>query len=737
MQKEEAKKRILKLREQINRYRYAYHVLNKSLVSDAVLDSLKKELFDLEQQFPDLVTADSPTQRVGGKPLKEFKKVRHETPMLSFNDAFSEKDIREWLARLENYLGIRLSEAEPLPRGEALGGAASLVPAKAGLPRRERRAASAAGAEERPVLREAAAELFYGELKIDGLAIELVYENGILVQGSTRGDGQVGEDVTQNLKTIEAIPLKLEIPNSKFQIPKRLVVRGEVFLSKKEFEAINREQKKKGLKPYANPRNVAAGSVRQLNPAITAARKLDSFQYDIVTDLGQKTHAEEHLLLKHLGFKTNPHNKPLRNLNEILEFRDYWEKHRDKLDYEIDGVVIILNDNRLFEKAGVVGKAPRAAIAYKFSPKEATTVVEDIKVQVGRTGVLTPVAVMRPVEVGGVTITHATLHNADEIERLGLKIGDTVVVSRAGDVIPQVTKVLKNLRTGKEKAFHMPKRCPVDGSPVVRDAAGAGGRGVAYRCANKNCGARSRRAIYHFVSRPAFDIRGLGRKIIDRFLDEGLISDAADIFNLKAGDIAALPRFGEKSAENIVREVEAKKTVSLPRFLYALGILHVGEETAGVLAGEVSAASSGKYQVSRPKDLLRRLQSFSLEELQEIPDIGPKVAESIYNWFREARNVRFLEKLDEVGVRIEPLRLSRKKGKLTGMTFVLTGGLESMSREEAKEKIRALGGGVSDSVSKKTSYVVVGSEPGSKYEKAKRLGVKIIDEKEFLKIIKE
>lgn len=701
MTREEARRRILKLRQEINRYRYAYHVLNQSLVADEVLDSLKKELFDLEQQFPELITPDSPTQRVAGKPLKAFKKVRHETPMLSFNDAFSAEDMRAWLERLENYLGRKIGTKDKEQGGHPL---------------------------------------FYGELKIDGLAIELVYQDGILVEGSTRGDGLVGEDVTQNLRTIEAIPLRLlapeEIEKNLRQLglnpadynlkPSRLVVRGEVFLTKKEFEAINREQKKKGLKLYANPRNIAAGSVRQLDPAITAARKLDSFQYDIVTSLGQKTHEEEHLLLRAMGFKTNPHNRGLRGLEEVFEFRNYWQKQRSRLEYEIDGVVIILNDNRLFEAAGVVGKAPRAAIAYKFSPKQATTVVEEIKVQVGRTGVLTPVAVMRPVAVGGVTITHATLHNADEIGRLGLKIGDTVVVSRAGDVIPQITKVLKELRTGGEREFHMPKRCPVDGSPVVRE-------GVAYRCSNKDCGARSHRELYHFVSRPAFDIRGLGKKIIDRFLAEGLISDAADIFTLRAGDIAALPRFGEKSATNIVQEIEEKKKISLPRFIYALGILHVGEETARLLA---SRAASDGQAVTRPAEVLEVFRKLSLADLQQIPDIGPKVAESIYRWFRERRNIRLLERLDKAGVRLTSPKSEVKSQKLAGLTFVLTGGLESMSREEAKDKIRELGGNISESVSRKTSYLVVGSEPGSKYERAKKLGVRMIDEREFLKIIR-
>ncbi len=666
-----AKERIEKLKKLINRYRHSRLVLNKEEISPEAEDALKKELFDLEQRFPEFVTPDSPTQRVGGAPLKAFKKVRHEERMLSFNDAFSREDVEEWLGRVENYLG-------------------------------------------RKIKRE-----FYSELKIDGLAIELVYKEGILVQGSTRGDGLIGEDVTQNLKTIEAIPLNLYHHEPKIKIPKHLVVRGEVFLTKKEFERINREQRKKGERTYANPRNIAAGSVRQLDPKITAARKLDSFQYAIVTNMGQRTHEEEHELLHQLGFRTNPNNKRLNSLEEVFEFRDYWEKHRDKLSYEIDGTVLILNDNKTFEAAGVVGKAPRAAIAYKFSPKEATTVVKGIKVQVGRTGALTPVAVMEPVGVGGITITHSTLHNYDEIQRLGLKVGDTVVVSRAGDVIPQITKVLKELRTGKEKEFHMPKNCPVDGSPVVKD-------GAIYRCSNPKCGARHRESLYHFVGRSAFDIRGLGAKIIDRFLDEGLITDAADIFTLEEGDIAVLERFGEKSAENIVKEVEEKRTVTLPRFIYALGILHVGEETALLLSRRFPASSVG--------ELIHKYKNLGIDDLMQIRDVGPAVAESIYKWFRETRNIKLLEKLEKVGVRFE--KEKRVSAKLAGKSFILTGSLESMSRDEAKEKIRALGGDVSESVSKKTDYVVAGGEPGSKYEKARKLGVKILTEKQFLEMLK-
>ena len=682
MTKEEAKKRIEKLREAIDRYRYAYHVENKSLISDEALDSLKKELFDLEQKYPDLITLDSPTQRVAGKPLPEFEKVRHETPMTSLNDAFSEEDVKDWLTRLENFFGRKVKQE------------------------------------------------FYCELKIDGLAIELIYKNGVLIQGSTRGDGLIGENVTNNLKTVEAIPLKSQISNLKSSVQggsasggqiSRLTVRGEVFLTKKEFERINKELAKAGEKVYANPRNLAAGTIRQLDPKITAARKMDSFQYAIVSDMGQIKHSEEHEILHKLGFKTNPNNKIAKSLEEVIEFRNYWESHRDKLPYEIDGIVVILNDNKDFRTAGIIGKAPRAAIAYKFAAKEAATIIKDIKVQVGRTGALTPVAELNPVQVGGITISHATLHNFDEIKRLGLKIGDTVIVSRAGDVIPKITEVLKEMRTGKEKEFHMPRVCPVDDSKVVQD-------GVILRCSNKACGARLRESLYHFVSRAAFNIEGLGPKIIDRFLDEGLIADAADIFTLEKGDIEILERFGEKSAENLVTEIGEKKKITLPRFIFSLGILHVGEETANLLAQTISNLKS---QISNPIDSVKTFENLSLERLQQIRDIGPKVAQSIYDWFRDKRNEKFLEKLDKVGVQILASHISHLASKLKGLSFVLTGTLESMSREEAKEKIRALGGDVSESVSKKTSYVVFGKEPGSKLEKAKKLGVKALNESEF------
>lgn len=676
----EAKKRVAKLREEIERARYAYHVEDRDLRSPEVLDSLKKELFDLEAKYPNLITPDSPTQRVGGKPLAKFRKVTHfggeKLRMNSLNDAFSEEDVRAWVSRLEDYLG------RPYRGG------------------------------------------FYCDLKMDGLAVELLYRDGVLTEGATRGDGLMGEDITANLKTIEAIPLRLH-----GNYPKELVVRGEVFLSKKEFARLNAGQRKSGGKEYANPRNVAAGSLRQLDPKVTAARKLDFYAYSIPGD-GERyfkeypTHDAEYRALRAWGIKTNPNGVVAKSLDGARAFHAKWVKEREKLAYEIDGVVISVNDNRVFRAAGIIGKAPRGGIAYKFSPREATTAVEDIKVQVGRTGALTPVALLKPVNVGGITITHATLHNFDEIARLGVRIGDTVVVSRAGDVIPQVSEVLAKLRTGKEKPFKAPTKCPVDGSTLVKD-------GVVVRCGNPKCAARHRESLYHFVSRTGFDIRGLGVKIIDKFLDEGLIGDAADIFTLQEGDIAVLPRFGERSAENIVGEIEEKKRVTLPRFIYSLGILHVGEETARALAKHFPLGG-GMHGVAAFR---AKFTGLSEGDLRSVPDVGPVVAESLVAWFRDARNERLLKKLNAAGVAIESERRKVKSEKLAGTTFVLTGTLSSLPRDEAKERIRALGGEVTESVSKKTSYVVAGEEPGSKLENAKKLGVPVLTEREFLAMI--
>jgi len=675
MSKEEIKRRIEKLKNLINHHRYLYHVLDGQEISEAALDSLKKELFDLEKAHPEFITPDSPTQRIGGKPLEKFGKVRHPQPMLSFNDAFSKEDMGDWLERISKLLSP----------------------------------------EERKEIN------FFCELKIDGLAIELIYENEIFKTGSTRGNGIIGEDVSQNLKTIEAIPLRLgekgEVSKDFESLLAKIAVRGEVFISKKEFERLNKEQAKKNLALYANPRNVAAGSIRQLDPKITAARKLDSYAYDLISDLGKiQTHEEKHEILKTLGFKINFHNKYCEDLKEVFEFHNYWQKNREKLSYEIDGIVVIVNSNKIFQKLGVVGKAPRAAIAYKFSLKQATTIIEDIKVQVGRTGVLTPVAYLKPVQVGGVTISRATLHNEDEIKRLGVKIGDTVIVGRAGDVIPDVIKALPGLRTGKEREFHFPKYCPACKTKIIKPKGE-----VAWRCPNPNCFSRKREYFYHFVSRGAFDISGLGPKIIDRLINEGLVSDQADLFELKEGDILPLERFAEKSAQNLISAIQSKKEIALPRFIFALGIRNVGEKTAQDLSEYVGS--------------LEKLKRTSLDDLQKIMDIGPVVAKSIYQWFREKRNSEFLEKIKKAGIEII-FEKEMKHRPLKGKSFVLTGALETMTREKAKEKIRILGGEISESVSKETDFVIVGKEPGSKAKKAEKLGIKTIKESELLRMLK-
>jgi len=662
MKKEAAKSRIEKLKGVINHHRYLYHVLDKQEISDAALDSLKKELFDLEQQFPDLVTPDSPTQRVGGKPLPEFTKVRHRERMLSLNDAFSQQDMRDWLERISKLLTQ----------------------------------------EEKSRLD------FYAELKIDGLAIELEYDNGQFLQGSTRGDGSIGEDITQNLKTVDAIPLAIDFKQD-------LVIRGEVFISKKEFAQINKAQAAKNLPLYANPRNIAAGSVRQLDPKVTASRKLDSFAYEIIAGVATKTHEQKHSELKKLGFKTNSHNRYCKNLQEVFAFYEYVGKIRQKLAYEIDGVVVIVNDNALFEKLGVVGKTPRGAIAFKFAQSQATTILEDIKIQVGRTGAQTPVAVLNPVQISGITVSRATLHNEDEIKRLGVKIGDSVIVGRAGDVIPDIIKVLPELRTGKEKDFKMPTRCPSCNTKLEKSETEA-----LWRCPNVQCPARSHRSFYHFVSRPAFNIEGLGPKIIDRLLDEGLVTDPADIFFLKEGDIAQLERFGEQSAKNLIESIKEKKHISLARFIFALGIRNIGAETATDLAEHFGS--------------LENLRAAKLEDFDAIANIGPIVAKSVHEWLQQKPNGKFLDKLLAAGVKIQnPVK--KAPGRLSGKTFVFTGTLQSIERELAKEKVRALGANVSESVSAKTDFVVVGEEPGSKADKARKLGVKILDEAGFLRII--
>lgn len=680
MNKQQAKIRVEKLKAEINHHRYLYHVLDKQEISDAALDSLKHELDQLERQFPEFITADSPTQRVGGQPLAEFKKVIHKTPMLSLNDSFSEEEIADWETRIRKLV----------PPGYHLD--------------------------------------YYAEIKMDGLAMSLVYRNGLLQHGSTRGDGKIGEDITQNLKTIEAIPLKLEIHHAKgvdSQVVKyaekalkgEVEIRGEVYMTKKVFEKLNAQQEKKGESAFANPRNAAAGSVRQLDSKVTASRKLSFMAYELVADLGQKTHEEAHEIIKVLGLQPGTLNRYCKDIVAVNKYHEDIGKVRKNLPYWSDGIVVTANNIALFKRLGVVGKAPRGAMAYKYPAEQATTVVEDIKVQVGRTGTLTPVAHLKPVQVAGTTVKRATLHNMDQIERLDVKIGDTVIIQKAGEIIPEVVKVLANLRTGKEKKFHMPTRCPVCGSKVARRPGE-----VAYYCTNKKCFSIQQEGLHHFVAKPAFDIDGLGPKILEQLWNADLIRDAADLFDLQESDLEPLERFAEKSATNLVQAIQSARVVTLSRFINALGIRHVGEETA--------------IDLARHFGTLDKLRKASLEELERIPDVGGVVAKSIGDYFKDKVSAKLIDKILAKGVKVKHEETVKKKTGLTGKKIVVTGTLESMSREEAKARIREAGGDWVSSVSQHTDYVVAGAEPGSKYDKAKKLGVKIISEKEFLNLLK-
>lgn len=664
MNKIEAKKRLDAIKKQLKDIDYAYYVLDKPFVSDAARDSLKDELEKLEAQFPDLITADSPTQRIGGKALGKFEKYKHQVQKWSFDDLFSFEEVREFDAKVKRFLDW--------PESRDLE--------------------------------------YVCELKIDGLNLSFIYENGLLVKGVTRGDGVIGEVVTHNIRTIGSVPLKL---NETINIE----VGGEVYMPKKSLEKLNVEQKRKGEPPFANPRNAAAGTIRQLDPKVAAERDLDTFMWTIYEPLkyGLKTQWDIMKEMEKLGFKVNPHYEKLKNIEATLKYFEHWQKNRSKLPYEIDGIVIKVNDLALQERLGRTAKHVRWAAAYKFPAEQVTTVVEAIEVQVGRTGVLTPVAHLRAVPLAGSVVKRATLHNLDEVNRLDVRVGDTVILQKAGDVIPDIVAVLPKMRTGHEKKFKMPEKCPVCDSPVKQKAGE-----VAYYCDNKNCYAQQLERLYHFVSKAAFDIAGLGPKIIEQLQKADLVKTPADIFLLTEDDLRPLERFAEKSAQNLVAAITAKKKIPLARFIYALGIRHVGEETAIALSENFNS--------------LNKIQEASLEALQQTEDIGPKVAESIIEWFNDKHNQKLIEELLANGVKIiNPEK--KAPGKLKGLVFVLTGELEDFSRDEAKAKIRELGGDVSSSVSKKTDYVVAGDKPGSKYDKAKELGVKIIDEQEFKKLI--
>lgn len=658
----EVKNRAAKLRELINHHRYQYHVLDKQEISDEALDSLKDELVKLEAEYPELVTPDSPTRRVAGEPLPEFKKVRHQVAQWSFNDAFTEEDIRAFDGRVNKVL------ARPPD--------------------------------------------YTSELKIDGFKIVLTYKQGQLVTAATRGNGIIGEDVTANIRTIESIPLRLREPVD-------AVVEGEIWLGKEAFEALNKDRAARGEATFANPRNVAAGTIRQLDPKMVAARRLDGFIYDIAAANFPlpATQFEELKRLQALGFKVNPHFRQAPNIEAVIDYWQEWQKKRDSLDYKLDGIVVKVNRRADQAALGYTGKAPRFAIAFKFRAEEVTTVVEAIALQVGRTGVVTPVAHLCPVFLDGSTVSRATLHNEDEIKRLDVRVGDTVILRKAGDIIPDIVSVLKEMRTGREKPYRFPKYLEAGGGPIERIPGQ-----VAYRCVNPKSFAQLRRRFYHFVSKLAFDIDGLGPKNVDLLLENNLIAHFADIFTLERGDLLNLPRLAEKSVDNLLAAIKQSRRISLPRFLIALSIEHVGEETAELLAAEFRS--------------IDKISKVAESELEKIEGIGPIVAKAVYHWFRNPENKKLLRALLK---RVVVARTNKHQGRsliLSGKTFVLTGTLESLSRDEAKTKIKKLGGKVAGAVSARTDYVVAGAGPGSKYDRAQALGVKILSENEFKKLVK-
>ncbi len=671
MNKNEAHKRIVVLVKEISDLRYRYHVLNDPSVTDDVYDSLTRELKTLIAQYPEFQALAEKINRVAGKPLDKFVKVPHDVRMLSLNDAFSKNEIAEWEKRITK-----------------------LLPNKK--------------------------LTFFCELKMDGLAVSLHYADGVLVKGATRGDGFIGEDITENLKMIDMIPLQLEAPYPKF-----IEVRGEVVMAKRIWKALNVKNEKEGKPLFANTRNAAAGSVRQLDPELARARRLDFFAYDIAQIKDDikipTTHSEKHARLRALGFTLDTHEKKAKSLQEIDAFIDTIATIRPEYPYGTDGIVIMVDELALQNELGVVGKAPRYAIAFKYPAEKATTMVTNITVNVGRTGVLTPVAHFHPTLVAGSMVSKATLHNSDQIARLGLRIGDTVVIQKAGDVIPEVVEVLTSFRTGKEKQFEIPKKCPVCGGEVEMKTADSkkSGQSVAYYCTNAKCPAKNQRAMEHFVN--IFEIYEVGPKIITRLKEEGLISDAADLFTLEEADLSGLERFGEKSAENIISSIASRRKISLWRFLFALGILHVGEETAKDIANHFGT--------------LTKICSASEIEINAIPNIGPVVSKSVYDFFHDKAQLHFIEKLLENGVVIEHAT-KPKKTVLSGKTFVLTGTLPTLSRDEAKALINENGGKVSGSVSKNTDYLLAGEAPGTKYTDAQRLGVTIITEKQLLELLK-
>ncbi len=662
MTKSEAEKRIIKLRELINDYRYHYHVLDESIMSEAAADSLKHELTLLETEFPDLITPDSPTQRVAGKPLDKFTKVKHEKRMISLADVFSRDEIEGWISRNEKLIpGGKIAE-------------------------------------------------FFTDIKMDGLACSLKYRDGIFDQAVTRGDGLVGEDVTLNVKTIENIPLKIEVNEAE--------VRGEIVIFKKDFEELNRIQREKGEAEFANPRNLAAGSIRQLDPKIAASRPLKFIAYDLVTPDSLTWH-EAYEKLRAFGFQTSNEDKVFRadEKMELFKYIDNLDEYRKGLPFNTDGMVIKINDRKVYDDLGIVGKTPRGAVAFKFPAEESTTVVRDIVISIGRTGAATPVAILDPVSVAGTTVRHASLHNADEIKRLDVRIGDTVIIYKAGDIIPQVKEVLVSLRPEGTVAFDY-KEALKRQYPDLEFERPSGE--VVYRVKGESSDFILKRAIEYYASKSALNIEGLGEKNVVALVDAGLVKSIADLYSLKASEIANLERFGELSARNLVDAIEKSKTPTLPKFITALGIRHVGAQTATSLARQFKT--------------LDNLINATEDDLLKISDIGEVVAESILAWFSDEDNLKTLADLKELGVK--PLEENTESLPLIGKSYIVTGTLSSMGREDAEDKLRALGATVTSSVTKNTTALIVGEKPGkSKLEKAEKLGIEMIDEDAFKALV--
>ena len=666
MPKNDQLQRALQLRNLIDDYRYRYHVLDDPTVTDEVYDSLTRELRLIEEKHPQLITPDSPTQRVGGKVSADFASITHRKRMLSLNDVFSLEELERWQARMHKLLGSKKDD-------------------------------------------------YYGELKMDGLAMALQYENGIFVRAITRGDGTTGEDVTHTVRTIESIPLKLrQSKKVTKEVYEFFEVRGEVIIPKAEFERINKQRASDGQPLFANPRNAGAGTIRQLDPSVAASRKLEFIAYGIEMDLpGLDSHGDEHAMARELGFKIDPHAKTLISIAQIEDYIATWTEKRDSLPYNIDGLVITINDNSEFDSLGVAGKAPRGAVAYKFPAETATTILEDIRLSIGRTGAVTPYALLAPVLVAGSTVRRATLHNEDEIARKDLRIGDTVVIRKAGDIIPEVVEPLVSLRTGKEKIFIMPGQ--INGVKIIKPS----GEAVA-RLENLQYGEVVWQQLIHFVSKSAFDIDGLGEKILAQLMGEGLIVSAVDIFKLKADDLVGLDRFAETSAQNLIDSIKAHCKVSLGRFIYALGIRHVGAKTASDIAEHFTSLDN--FLQAQP------------ETLDSIGGIGEVVSVSLASWLSDKVNQKLVHDLVAAGVEVQD-QATKKAGKLTNTSWVFTGTLSSMSREEASSKVVALGGNVTSVVSKSTNFVVAGDEPGSKIDKAKKFGINILNEQQFSKAL--